>query len=45
MSEIHDLEQKIKEIIDQLKALSTNNGLGNQAVEEEMITFSKVSNK
>ena len=38
MTEIHELEQKIKEIIDQLKGLSTTHGLGNQAVEEEIIT-------
>lgn len=38
MSEIHKLEEKIKEIIDQLKGLSTTHGLGNQAVEEEIIT-------
>ena len=38
MTEIHKLEGKIKEIIDQLKGLSTTHGLGNQAVEEEIIT-------
>lgn len=38
MTEIHELEQKIKEIIDQLKGLSTTHGLGNQAKEEEIIT-------
>ena len=38
MTEIHELERKIKEIIDQLKGLSTTHGLGNQAVEEEIIT-------
>ena len=38
MVAIHELEQKIKEIIDQLKGLSTTHGLGNQAVEEEIIT-------
>ncbi|MBE6494445.1 MAG: SAM-dependent DNA methyltransferase [Methanosphaera stadtmanae] len=38
MTEIHVLEEKIKEIIDQLKGLCNQNGLGNQAVEEEIIT-------
>lgn len=38
MTEIHVLEEKIKEIIDQLKGLCNQNGLGNQAIEEEIIT-------
>ena len=38
MTEINVFEQKIKEIIDQLKGLCTTHGLGNQAVEEEIIT-------
>lgn len=38
MTEIHELEEKIKEIIDQLKGLSNNHGLGNQPEEEEIIT-------
>ena len=44
MTEIHKLEGKIKEIIDQLKGLSTTHGLGNQAVEEEIITLNPLLN-
>ena len=38
MTEIHTLEQRIKEIIDELKGLCSQNGLGNQAAEEVVIT-------
>lgn len=38
MTEIHTLEQRIKEIIDELKGLCSQNGLGNQASEETVIT-------
>lgn len=38
MTEIHALEQRIKEIIDELKGLCSQNGLGNQAAEEVVIT-------
>lgn len=38
MTEIFKLENKIKEIIDELKGLCQTNGLSNQASEEEVIT-------
>lgn len=38
MTDIFTLEQRIKEIIDQLKGLCNQNGLGNQASEETVIT-------
>lgn len=38
MTEIFDMENKIKEIIDELKGLCQTNGLSNQASEEVVIT-------
>lgn len=38
MTEIFTLENKIKEIIDELKGLCATNGLSNQASEEVVIT-------
>ena len=38
MTEIFELENHIKQIIDQLKGLCQTNGLSNQASEEEVIT-------
>ena len=38
MTEIFELENNIKQIIDQLKGLCQTNGLSNQASEEEVIT-------
>lgn len=38
MTSIFKLETKIKQIIDELKGLSSQNGLSNQAEEERVIT-------
>lgn len=38
MTHIFEMEKKIKEIIDQLKGVCSQNGLGNQAEEERVIT-------
>ena len=38
MTEIFTLENKIKQIIDELKGLCQTNGLSNQASEEVVIT-------
>ncbi|WP_243156457.1 N-6 DNA methylase [Clostridium sp. C8-1-8] len=38
MTTIYEIENKIKQMIDELKGLCTTNGLGNQASEEKVIT-------